>query len=62
MSNEGQPTSISQEPVSILFNPNSVAKKDVWEIDLIEILNLLIRILEKTDKKYLRVAGMAALS
>ena len=62
MSEEGKPTSISQEPVSILFNPNSVVKKDVWEIDLIEILNLLIRILEKTEKKDLRVAGMAALS
>jgi segregation and condensation protein A len=37
-------------------------KKDVWEIDLIEILNLLIRILEKAEKKDLRVAGMAALS
>jgi segregation and condensation protein A len=59
---EGIPNSISQEPVSILFNPNSVVKKDVWEIDLIEILNLLIRILEKTEKKDLRVAGMAALS
>ena len=54
--------SISQEPVSILFNPSSVVKKDVWDIDLIEILNLLIRILEKTEKKDLRVAGMAALS
>jgi len=62
VSEEGKPTSISQEPVSILFNPNSVVKKDVWEIDLIEILNLLIRILEKTEKKDLRVAGMAALS
>ncbi|MDH3610573.1 MAG: chromosome segregation protein ScpA [Nitrosopumilus sp.] len=62
MSEEGKPTSISQEPVSILFNPNSVVKKDVWEIDLIEILNLLIRILEKAEKKDLRVAGMAALS
>ena len=51
MSEEGNPNSISQEPVSILFNPNSVAKKDVWEIDLIEILNLLIRILEKAEKK-----------
>jgi len=59
---EGPPNSISQEPVSILFNPNSVVKKDVWDIDLIEILNLLIRILEKADKKDLRVAGMAALS
>jgi len=62
VSEEGKPTSISQEPVSILFNPNSVVKKDVWEIDLIEILNLLIRILEKAEKKDLRVAGMAALS
>jgi len=59
---ENVPTSISQEPVSILFNPSSVVKKDVWDIDLIEILNLLIRILEKAEKKDLRVAGMAALS
>ena len=62
MNEEGPPNSISQEPVSILFNPNSVVKKDVWDIDLIEILNLLIRILEKAEKKDLRVAGMAALS
>jgi segregation and condensation protein A len=56
------PNSISQEPVNILFSPSSVVKKDVWEIDLIEILNLLIKILEKTGKKDLKVAGMAALS
>ena len=56
------PNSISQQPVNILFSPNSVVKKDVWEIDLIKILDLLIRILEKTEKKDLRVAGMAALS
>jgi len=56
------PDSISQEPVNILFSPSSVVKKDVWEIDLIQILNLLIKILEKTDKKDLKVAGMAALS
>lgn len=56
------PTSISQAPVNILFNPTTVAKKDVWDINLIEILNLLIRILENSGKKDLRVAGMAALS
>jgi len=57
------PSSISQEPVNILFSPSSsVAKKDVWEIDLIQILNLLIKILEKSGKKDLKVAGMAALS
>ena len=59
---EEQPDSISQAPVNILFNPTSVAKKDVWDIDLIQILNLLIKILEKNGKKDLRVAGMAALS
>ncbi len=56
------PNSISQEPVNILFNPNSVVKRDVWDIDIIKILNLLIRILEKTEKKDFRIAGMAALS
>ena len=56
------PNSISQEPVNILFSPSSVIKKDVWDIDLIQILNLLIKILEKTGKKDLKVAGMAALS
>ena len=60
---EGQtPNSISQEPVNILFSPSSVVKKDVWEINLIQILNLLIKILEKSGKKDLKVAGMAALS
>lgn len=56
--------SISQDPINILFRPTSaVAKGDVWEIDLIQILDLLARILEKSDRgKDLKVAGMAALS
>ena len=62
MSESQIPNSISQEPINILFSPSSVVKKDVWEIDLIQILNLLIKILEKTGKKDLKVAGMAALS
>ena len=62
MSEAQTPNSISQEPVNVLFDPKSVAKKDVWEIDLIQILNLLIKILDKTGKKDLKVAGMAALS
>lgn len=59
---EDEPIGLSQEPVNILFNPSNISKKDVWEIDLIRILELLIKILEKTGKKDLRVAGMAALS
>ncbi len=53
---------ISQEPVNILFSPSSVAKRDVWSIDLVQILDLLVGMLEKSGKKDLRVAGMAALS
>jgi segregation and condensation protein A len=59
---EEQTPSISTAPINILFSPISTAKKDVWEIDLIQILNLLLKILEKSGKKDLKVAGMAALS
>ncbi len=62
MSESQTPNSISQEPINVLFDPKAVIKKDVWEIDLIQILNLLEKILEKTGKKDLKVAGMAALS
>ncbi len=62
MSEEQAKLSISQAPVNILFNPASISKKDVWDIDLIRILDILIQILEKSGKKDLRVAGMAALS
>jgi len=56
------PNGISQEPINVLFDTKAVVKKDVWEIDLIQILNLLTKILEKTGSKDLKVAGMAALS
>lgn len=57
-----QTENISQAPVNVLFNPNTIAKKDVWEINIVQILEILIHILKKADKKDLRVAGMAALS
>jgi len=62
MSEDGGAASISQAPVNVLFNKSTIVKRDVWEIDLIGILKLLIRILEKSGKKDLRIAGMAALS
>lgn len=62
MSEEESRAGISQAPVNILFNPATISKKDVWEIDLIQILDILIRILQKSGKKDLRIAGMAALS
>jgi|TARA_B100001750_G_scaffold149663_1_gene119832 segregation and condensation protein A len=62
VSQEETTSEISKVPINILFDPEGVKKKDVWEIDLIQILSLLIKILEKADKKDLRIAGMAALS
>ena len=62
MNQDEEISGISQDPVNILFNPSVIQKKDVWEINLLEILKLLIKILEETGKKDLKVAGMAALS
>jgi len=62
MSHDEEISGISQDPVNILFNPSIISKKDVWQINLIEILKLLVKILEQTGKKDLKVAGMAALS
>lgn len=53
---------IAKPPVNILFNPNLVAKKNIWEIDLVSILDTLIKILEARGKKDLRICGIAALS
>ena len=62
MSNDNSGVVISQPPVNILFTPLDVSKKDVWSIDVVRILDILIKILNQTDKKDLRVAGIAALS
>ena len=62
MSQENSSTKISQPPVNVLFNPVDILKKDVWSIDIIRILELLIQILNQTGKKDLRIAGVAALS
>ena len=62
MSNDNLGPGISQPPVNILFTPLDVSKKDVWSIDVVHILDILIKILSQTDKKDLRVAGIAALS
>ena len=53
---------ISKAPVNVLFNISSIAKRDVWEIDLIKILEMLTAMLEKSGRKDFKIAGMAALS
>ena len=62
MNDDESKLGLSQEPVNILFDPATINKKDVWDIDLIKILDILMKILEKAGRKDLKVAGMAALS
>ena len=51
MSQEETKAEISKIPINILFDPEGVKKKDIWEIDLIQILSILIKVLE--SRKYL---------
>lgn len=46
----------------MLFNPRIAIKKDVWSIDLVDILDMLTHILQKNGEGDFRVAGIAALS
>ena len=62
MSQDNSSVGISQPPINVLFNPIDITKKDVWTIDIIQILEILIKILNQSGKKDLRVAGIAALS
>jgi len=62
VSQENSSVGISQPPINVLFNPVDITKKDVWTIDIIRILEVLIKILNQSGKKDLRVAGIAALS
>jgi len=62
VSQENSSAGISQPPINVLFNPVDITKKDVWTIDIIRILEVLIKILNQSGKKDLRVAGIAALS
>jgi segregation and condensation protein A len=53
---------IAQPPLNLLFNPSLVKKKDVWEIDISNLLEMLLNIIESSEKKDLRLCGVAVLS
>jgi len=53
---------ISKPPLNILFNPNIVGKKNVWDIDITSLLESLLTILNAAGNKDLRLCGVAALS
>ncbi|HYA81862.1 MAG TPA: chromosome segregation protein ScpA [Candidatus Bathyarchaeia archaeon] len=53
---------IAQPPLNLLFNPSLVKRKDVWDIDISNLLEMLLNIIESSGKKDLRLCGIAALS
>jgi segregation and condensation protein A len=53
---------IAEPPLNILFNPSIVGKKNVWDIDVSLLLQMLLNLLGLTGKKDLRVCGIAAVS
>ena len=54
--------SISQPPLDLLFNPSVLSKKNVWEIDISLLLEMLLKLINNSGKKDLRMCGIAALS
>jgi segregation and condensation protein A len=53
---------ISQPPLDLLFNPSVLSKKDVWEIDVSLLLEMLLNLINNSGKKDLRMCGIAVLS
>ena len=53
---------IAEPPLNLLFNPSLVSKKDVWDIDISNLLGLLLNIIHASGKKDLRLCGIGALS
>jgi segregation and condensation protein A len=60
--NEQTKQSISKPPLDLLFNPSILSKKDVWDIDVRSLLEMLLKLLSESGRKDLRVCGIAALS
>ena len=56
--------SIAQPPLNILFNPSLLVKreKDIWSINVVQLLELFLRILTDSGNKDLRICGIAAVS
>lgn len=53
---------ISKPPLNLLFNPTFINRKEIWNINVTTLLEMLLEIINRTDNKDLRVCGIAALS
>ena len=48
---------ISQPPLNLLFNPSLIDRQDVWQIDIVKLLENLLELLTATGNRDLRVCG-----
>lgn len=55
-------TSIATPPLNLLFNTSLLGKQNVWEINISKLLELLLKIINSSGKKDLRICGIAAWS
>ena len=53
---------ISSPPLNLLFNPSLITKKDIWQIDIVALLQMLVRLIDDSDRRDLRLCGVAALT
>ncbi len=53
---------ISQPPLNLLFNPSLLNKEDIWKIDVVKLLEMLLQILKMSGNRDLRVCGVAILT
>ena len=53
---------IAQPPLNLLFNPSVLVRKDVWNIDIVFLLEMFLKLISDTGNKDLRICGLAAVS
>ena len=62
MIEEGSKSSLAIPPLNLLFNTSLLGKQNVWEIDISNLLELLLKFINSSGKKELRICGIAAWS
>jgi segregation and condensation protein A len=55
-------SSFATPPLNLLFNTSILGKQNVWEINISTLLELLLKIINSSGKKDLRICGIAAWS
>ena len=55
-------SSLATPPLNLLFNTSLLGKRNVWEINISTLLELLLKVINSSEKKDLRICGIAAWS